>query len=901
MNYSLTNNKKIKTLSLDDPDLPDWEECQNEIFNLLQNITDPEVRDMMANKISTLKFLHEMQFIEEVDEVVNNYFNNSQYEMMTLGSQESDNSDIPMEDENEKSYLMADSVNNFNLPDIMESIRTRFGYDENSMVYNDTSHNYHMFNEFTLNSMDLPSDSDNKCRGHSPDEYSPINRKPVKKVKFVDVEESSNDFQYSNENEHKGSGELFLHNSPTVTGKKDNFKEPFQSNMLFATQVQFANGGDTSYNDNDNNLKSPKDDVDYCTLFQTQAAFVTNFNKNNRDDTEDINIFATQMPIDNTKFITASQFPVPNKNSASFKIPLLPGIGTIRKKPIIPKETFATKTSLTVFESAIERTNKGTDFIRKEIKRAEEDDCNFFESDHTSSGKKSSPMDCYEMKENIEVISEEIMKQNKNDNLDIQENDIFISRSALLEVEKNGFCYDIGDVDISNQLIGEEIPMRYAKSCLVISKSKIPQTDRLYIKENEEAFPLTFCESQHIDRIPCQTERLSVTVTEMASLNINERKDHFYDFCNLIKKVKSTVKIIKTFKEQNYFDLNKFDGFGLTPLHYAVLTNKVSIVKWLIEECNHYINPHGGYDAKTPLHLAVTYKRISIIKELCTKIGIDVEAKDVFGCTPIDYCLDDEKIKNLLFNSKRKSFIKNNYFKFIPKILVDTSINFESLKKWKQMPSRELYEVFSLSKITTHWITKSLALDMIKESDALYEAIIRRIYILHENTLKIILENKSMDKFNVEENRYIYFKGILLENGKYEISNLKEGPKTKLAMKPNLFRGCFFYIDKIGVEDKLREKLKKWIVLGEGELLKDKLSVEGVLENRRDVVPFYINMNNGNSYDDKLSPSHPINTFIITDMEPEDWMEIMRKKNVLIKTSEFIKRCIRSFNIDYNY
>uniref|UniRef100_A0AAF5D9C2 CUB domain-containing protein n=1 Tax=Strongyloides stercoralis TaxID=6248 RepID=A0AAF5D9C2_STRER len=886
MNFCQQNFDKSerKFFSFNQDGLPDWNESQYLIFRMIQNITDPKLRNEVTHKISLLKLLHEMEYSEEVNDAVNNFFSDSQYEPMMFESQESNENSFLTDDMDVKSIVMSECT--FNLPDLMDSIKSRLGYDENNdnsiVFFNDT---YQDYNELTFNSTNEFSDSYNKYLKNSPEECNKVDEKVVKKVQFRTSPLVSRKSQSSSENDNPSycNNDLFKQDLYLATDKKNSYNEECP-NILFATQ-QFVFNDKNKLDDNCDFLKSPKEDYNFCTLFQTQADFVSNIKYTNKED-EDINIFATQIPLDNSKFITASQFPIPNKGDKFFKVPSLPGIKN-SKKPIIPKETFALKKSCTVFESVINRTKDEDNFIKQEIKNAEEDDCNFFESDDTS-GRKGSLLELTKNNKEIVIENENDLKIENNEN-----SGIFINRSDLLEVNKNEFCYNTNESETVDSLIEENILIKYAISFLPYKKNEFPLIDKVYIKENEEMFPVTFIDSQYIDRISLETTRLSLTIAELASLNICNKKDNFTEFCSLLKKTRTTMNHIKIFKEQNHFDINKFDNFGMTPLHYAVLSNKLTIVKWLIEDCNHYINPHGGYDAKTPLHLAVILKRTKIIKELCSKIGIDVYAKDIFGFTPIDICDYDEKIKALLNNSKRKSFIKNNYFKLFPKILIDPSLDIKLIKKWKQVPSRKLYEVTSLSKVTTHWITKSLPLDMVKESDSLYEALIRRIYVLHENSIKLILESNSIDQFNIEEKKYIYFKGVLLANGKYEPSNLKEGPKSKLAMKPNLFRGCCFYLHKNGIETKLYNKLQRWILLGEGELLKDKRAIEDVLENRKHVVPFYISKDDTNSFYNNLSSSFFINTFIITDKPCEEWMTNLSNRNLLIKTSEFIKRSIR--------
>uniref|UniRef100_A0A0N4ZH08 ANK_REP_REGION domain-containing protein n=1 Tax=Parastrongyloides trichosuri TaxID=131310 RepID=A0A0N4ZH08_PARTI len=876
---NLTNNKNAKKkLTFNDPEISNWSECEASLCNLIENIKDDKLKSSIANKICLMKLICEMEYIDEMKSTINKFFMEEEFEMMdiSLCSEESNNSQPNMEELEENINPELEDILQFSLPDIMESLRSRFKNEENeeaTVNLNVPSFNSHMFNEFSMNSIEPFSETDMKNRICSPEDFSLVNKKLKKKVKFAD-EEKFDDIVY----ETKNCFESYESNV-----KANSFK---QKNTLFATQQFFEQDeeqfDEDMYNNDTGDDEYREKNVDF-TLFQTQATFTSDLKESTTDNTN-INFFDTQMPIaiDNTKFLTASQFPVfPDKSNFSFKIPGLPCLKNF-KKPSVSKQMYGNVYTTTVFEAALEKRDSKVKKIIEEIKKAEIDDCNFFGTD--SSPKRETIDDV--KYNNVEDIDLPIENENQE-----RENSGLLKCFKSLEVKNDESSIKITKVKRPSH---EKImTIKYLVSDIDMSKDRFPESDRSYIKENEKNFPITFHESQYIDRIPTQTLRLSMTFSEIDTTNSNIecQKKNFDDFCDLLKKTRSKIQIIQTFKEKNNFDLNKFDKVGMTPLHYAVLTNKVKIVKWLIENCNHYINPHGGYDAKTPLHLAILFKRKSIVTELLSKIGIDIHAKDIYGITPYDICPDDDKIKKLFSNLKRKSFIKNNYFKCIPRIWVDHEIDIDIIKKWKKIPLRTECEVMGLSEVTTHWITKSLSMDMVKESDTLYEAIIRRVYILHERSLNLLFDHNSIDKFNTEENKYTYFNGVLLDSGKYESSHLKEGPKTKLAMKPNLFRGCFFYIDKYGVDMALGRRISKWILLGEGELIKSADEIEIILNKRKDIIPFY----------GQISSSLSNNTFIITDKNPEMWMEDYTKKNVLIKTTDFVKRCIRCFTIDYSY
>ncbi|WP_054849042.1 ankyrin repeat domain-containing protein [Vulcanisaeta sp. JCM 14467] len=74
--------------------------------------------------------------------------------------------------------------------------------------------------------------------------------------------------------------------------------------------------------------------------------------------------------------------------------------------------------------------------------------------------------------------------------------------------------------------------------------------------------------------------------------------------------------------------------YGMTPLHYAVLGNRLDIVKYLIEN-GADINARDN-TGKTPLHFAAKNGYLDIVKYLIENKA-DINVKDNIGKTPLDY------------------------------------------------------------------------------------------------------------------------------------------------------------------------------------------------------------------------------------------------------------------------
>ena len=113
-----------------------------------------------------------------------------------------------------------------------------------------------------------------------------------------------------------------------------------------------------------------------------------------------------------------------------------------------------------------------------------------------------------------------------------------------------------------------------------------------------------------------------------------------YTFLGLATKkgYEDIVKImlspsIQRKKIGKYFQVDKKDKFGRTPLHIAAEYNRLTIAKLLI---THGANINAqDYNGETPLHKAVYNQRIGIIKLLLDK-GAKLDIPNRRGMTPLD-------------------------------------------------------------------------------------------------------------------------------------------------------------------------------------------------------------------------------------------------------------------------
>ena len=118
------------------------------------------------------------------------------------------------------------------------------------------------------------------------------------------------------------------------------------------------------------------------------------------------------------------------------------------------------------------------------------------------------------------------------------------------------------------------------------------------------------------------------------------------------------------FKDKYKMDVNEKDETGNTPLHWACYMSSESaitfILSWINEEEVNIQNKSG----KTPLHIALYSDRINIIKKLINK-GIDLYIKDNEGKTVFDIAKENPNLGNIFklimeYKNNKCIFCKTN-------------------------------------------------------------------------------------------------------------------------------------------------------------------------------------------------------------------------------------------------
>lgn len=113
-----------------------------------------------------------------------------------------------------------------------------------------------------------------------------------------------------------------------------------------------------------------------------------------------------------------------------------------------------------------------------------------------------------------------------------------------------------------------------------------------------------------------------------------------------LQDVMDIVNIIVSYKTQVI--AKKYGGD--TPLHCAIQSNNLPIFEVLLQDPDIEINALGTQWNRTPMHYAVLGNRVQMVKRLIEQYEhkLDINAQDFFGCTPLHYVQSAEVMKLLL-------------------------------------------------------------------------------------------------------------------------------------------------------------------------------------------------------------------------------------------------------------
>ncbi|CAH8430157.1 unnamed protein product [Heterobilharzia americana] len=99
----------------------------------------------------------------------------------------------------------------------------------------------------------------------------------------------------------------------------------------------------------------------------------------------------------------------------------------------------------------------------------------------------------------------------------------------------------------------------------------------------------------------------------------------------------------------NGVNINFFDGFGKTALHYAARNGNFESVKLLV--ANKAIVNISDSNGTTPLHLAAKGNHVRVVKFLLMS-GADVSRECLSGVKPIDLSMYNSETWNVLLNAE---------------------------------------------------------------------------------------------------------------------------------------------------------------------------------------------------------------------------------------------------------
>ncbi|XP_076298784.1 uncharacterized protein LOC143217929 isoform X2 [Lasioglossum baleicum] len=104
------------------------------------------------------------------------------------------------------------------------------------------------------------------------------------------------------------------------------------------------------------------------------------------------------------------------------------------------------------------------------------------------------------------------------------------------------------------------------------------------------------------------------------------------------------LEVVKYLIEKKGANVNVKDNDGQTPLHYAAKSDKLEVVKYLIEKKGANVNVKDN-DGQTPLHSAAKSDKLEVVKYLIEEEGANVNVKDNDGQTPLHSAAKSDKLE----------------------------------------------------------------------------------------------------------------------------------------------------------------------------------------------------------------------------------------------------------------
>ncbi|XP_076285654.1 uncharacterized protein LOC143211676 [Lasioglossum baleicum] len=100
--------------------------------------------------------------------------------------------------------------------------------------------------------------------------------------------------------------------------------------------------------------------------------------------------------------------------------------------------------------------------------------------------------------------------------------------------------------------------------------------------------------------------------------------------------------------------INAKNNKGQTPLHYAAKSDKLEVVKYLIEEKGANVNVKDN-NGQTPLHSAVDHGKLEVVRYLIEEKNANINVKDNNGQTPLHSAAKSDKLEVIKYLIEEKA------------------------------------------------------------------------------------------------------------------------------------------------------------------------------------------------------------------------------------------------------
>nr|XP_034179266.1 BRCA1-associated RING domain protein 1-like [Osmia lignaria]XP_034179267.1 BRCA1-associated RING domain protein 1-like [Osmia lignaria]XP_034179268.1 BRCA1-associated RING domain protein 1-like [Osmia lignaria] len=392
------------------------------------------------------------------------------------------------------------------------------------------------------------------------------------------------------------------------------------------------------------------------------------------------------------------------------------------------------------------------------------------------------------------------------------------------------------------------IPVQPVETCndhLIKNLVSYCSTIAEIIQEKDLWNTTTDVNTSQILSVPQSVPKASSVNYRIPKKNINKKNDKGETKLHIacIKKQEDYVKALLTAGANP----NTKDHTGWTPLQEVVNFGYTSICKLLLE-CGALPNTPGAENRRA-LHDAAMTNRLPEA-QLLLKYSASKHVYDIHGKKPIDYCIPQSEMWNILkdendetneevtfFNSTlNQSFSATQPFNRI--VIYASNLKDEDKKYLEEMASKHRIKIASVFGSTvTHVIVEANSKNIVQLSYNVMMALLRGCWLLNTEWIQLGMDIDEILKGDLE---------VFEVSGVPDKGIPKQARESAQNQNPGLFSQCYFYFalqsnKEYVINDMLltKDALIKLVQAGGGTVLKREPDPE-IIKEKEQLIPFHI-------------------------------------------------------------